>query len=665
MNYVNTKILPLISLMIITTALHAGTVTNIIPRSQSLDAARDMVGWNNPDWGINRKRDDVFYASMNVTAAYTQTFRDDLLTLALFGNDLTCGNCGPALIISGSQRSDRGATDWLADYFGLPRDYKSTVSFNPHINNIILDFSFYAGLDQWLEGLYFRIYGPFVHTCWDLGATEYIVNYGSVGYFQGYFGPDNINETSEESSVTVNMLNSSFLDYTNGCSPSLPDDVCWQSLACSQIANICDQKNLSLNGFADLRFILGWNFLNDEEGNSHLGLGIYVAAPTGNRPGVGCSGGSYLFQPIIGNGHFWELGGQVTAHHYWWHSDTSEARFGFFLEADITHMFNSQQIRCFDLCSNGPSSRYMLAQRLESNIYADPRLDGASDAGFAFANEFAPVANITQRQVNVSVAVQADIALSFQYQKNNFSWDVGYNFWAKSCEKICIDKKCTPRAFGCWALKGDNRVYGFVASEPCAYPYLYCEGIPVPLAATDSNATIHEGSNLRNGVDYTPIIPQDPTNLYADNNIRATATADNGIITHGIVTRYVNQAGSDGKSDQVYSSQPPILINECDFNLQGSRGLSNKVFTHINWAWNDREAGNWVPYLGFGAEVEFGNMSSVCSVPEAPCIDCENNPIAACNTDCCNACDTDCKSHCQSCALSQWGVWMKVGASYN
>lgn len=626
----------------------ASTVTKIIPRSQSLDTARQMVGWNNQDWGINRKLGDEFYTSMNLTFAYTRTFRNERLTRSLFGSDIVCGDCGDSLIISGSQRNDRAPNDWLADYFGLPRDFKSEVSFNPHITNYIIDFSFYFGLDQWVEGLYFRLHGPFVHTGWKLGAQEKVISNGSVGYFQGYFGPDNVDYTSENSSADVSLLNPNFLSYTNGCTPSLPDNVCWQSLMCSTIFSECSKSQATLNGFGEVRFVLGWNFLNNADGDYHLGLGIYTAAPTGTRPGSGCPNGPYLFEPIIGNGKFWELGGQITAHHIWWHSDTDEARFGFFAEINIMHLFTTHQIRCFDLACNGPSSRYMIAQRLIANENYDPRLDGASNAGLAFGNEFAPVANLTQRRVRVGIGAQADMAFSFQYQKNNFAWDLGYNFWGRSCENISIDNDCNPRPSGCWALKGDNRVYGFVSNE--AYP-LSGMGIPVPLAATDSTATIHQGSNLRNGVDYTPITPEAPSNLYADSSILATATANNGAVVNGIVTRYIDQTESVyAVADQIYTSTQPIIIRECDFNTQGTRGISNKIFTHLNWAWNECDESNWTPYFGFGAEVEFGNVSKNCFAPQAG------------NNACATNCDSSC---CTSCAISQWGLWLKVGSSYN
>ena len=636
-------------ILLLTTAhfAHPSTITKIIPRSQSLNSARQMVGWDNQDWGINRKWNDEFYASMNFAFEYTRTFHDEGLARSLFGSDLVCDDCGQGIIISGSQRSDRTPVDWLADYFGLPRDFKSVISISPSISNYILEFSFYVGLDQWHDGLYFRLHAPYVHTDWSLGAQEKVISAGSVGYFQGYFGPDVLAYDNEVSSATVDTLNSQFLSFTNGCTPSLPDNVCWQSLACSTIISECLQSKAALNGIADVRFVFGWNFLNDDEGNYHLGGGIYTAAPTGTRPGHGARTGSYLFEPIIGNGKFWELGGQITAHHIWWRSDTDESRFGFFAELDIMHMFTTSQIRCFDLIGNGPNSRYMIAQRLTPNANYDPKLDGASNAGLQFDNELAPVANLTQRDVRVSIGAQADMSFLFQYQRNNFSWDVGYNFWGRSCEKICIADHCVTPA-GTWALKGDNRVYGFVNDE--GYPYaLTGMGLPVAIAATDSTANIHQGSNLRNGVDYTPIIPQAPNNAFADSAIGATATANNGAVTNGVVTLYIDQTETGYPSNQLYTSSDPILIQECNFKLIGSRGISNKIFTHLNWGWNDRDETNWTPYFGFGAEVEFGNTSKNC-FPNANTM----GYVPSCDNSCCS-----------SCALTQWGIWMKAGTSYN
>ena len=59
---------------------------------------------------------------------------------------------------------------------------------------------------------------------------------------------------------------------------------------------------------------------------------------------------------------------------------------GVYLEANVTHLFGANQTRCFDLCSAGSSSRYMLAQKLnhfrsnttlEHGLTLAPSVDGA------------------------------------------------------------------------------------------------------------------------------------------------------------------------------------------------------------------------------------------------------------------------------------------------
>ena len=42
----------------------AGAVTKIVPRSQSFNVARQMVSWNQPDWGIT-----VTLKKVNITQA--------------------------------------------------------------------------------------------------------------------------------------------------------------------------------------------------------------------------------------------------------------------------------------------------------------------------------------------------------------------------------------------------------------------------------------------------------------------------------------------------------------------------------------------------------------------------------------------------------------------
>src|SRR5271154_104414 len=112
----------LLCLAVLVNAAHLygaeNTTTNIVPRSQSFNAARQLVGWDNSTWGIFRKADDDrYFTSFNLTFEYSQTFRNNRLTGALFGDDLVCTGCDNdlSLNITGSLVPNRASTDWLAD----------------------------------------------------------------------------------------------------------------------------------------------------------------------------------------------------------------------------------------------------------------------------------------------------------------------------------------------------------------------------------------------------------------------------------------------------------------------------------------------------------------------------------------------------------------------
>lgn len=635
----------------------APTGSKIIPRSQSLNTARQLVGWDNPFWGINRLPQDKCYTSFNLTFEYTRSFKASKILYFLFGDDVQCV-CAPAnpkigvlqITISGSDIKNRSSSDWLADYFGLPRDFYSNLTLAPRIENFVLDYSFFVGLDAWLNGLYLRVQGPYTYSKWSLNAAEIVLSNpqgdlpGTVGYFQGYFS---------SSEVPVANLNRSFLEYASGETPIINNDyatygepyceeygsciplgnISWQPLCCSKMP-ICGP--ISRNGFADLRIALGYNFLNNIDGNYHLGAALYAAAPTGNRVGEG-EKGSYLMEPIIGNGKHWELGTQITAHHIWWRSEDDETSLGFYFQAEIAHMFKACQTRCFDLYSAGNNSRYIIAQRLASNSDMYPSLDNTADPlGLAFANEYAPVANITRHAVTSSFSAQADLSFLFAYQVRDFRWDLGYNVWVRGCEKLCLAKDpCAPIKSGMWAVKGDERVYGFVNNSNA-------QSFAVPLAVSNSKASVNVGSNEGNGVNYA--VPEPiANNFYSDN---PTLAGDNiTILPESAVP--------------IYTSKTPVIINSSDFNLSGTKGFSNKLFTHFNWAWTEHEGRMWVPYLGIGAEVEFGVANDKCCK-----INCAS-PIRCTSNTCAGLGLTTMGNCCIDFAVTQWGVWFKIGASYN
>ena len=162
------------------------------------------------------------------------------------------------------------------------------------------------------------------------------------------------------------------------------------------------------------------------------------------------------------------------------------------------------------------------------------------------------------------------------------------------------------------------------------------------LGATESGATIFSGTNSNTAVPSA--------NLGVDNAFEAVGVPvppstvnTNLFIFGGTLT--------NPETVRISTSNPPVFITEAMLDVEGAeqRGLSNKVFTHFNYTWTDRD--KWVPYLGAGFSAEFGNH---CGSGD----DCNTTPVVTNNN------NSGCSS-CKKCALTQWGVEIKGGVSFH
>jgi hypothetical protein len=391
---------------------------------------------------------------------------------------------------------------------------------------------------------------------------------------------------------------------------------------------------------ADIQMALGWNFWCDED--YHAGFNIRAVAPAGTRP-EGC----YLFEPIVGNGKHWELGGGFSGHWVAWRSEDEERSCAFYLDANVTHLFKAKQCRTFDLCGK-PLSRYMLAAQFKTNTTLASGVAHVNTPVKQFQGTYHPLANLTTIPVDVSVGVQGDLALMFQYLHNNWSFDLGYNFWGKSCEKIEFRCDCPcPFAENTWVLKGDSFMYGFTRDGTLVSP-------GTALSSSQSCATIYKGTNqsVTNG-----------NRNYGINNPELAWTSGGSALY--VYTNLPNAT----TSNTVYTSHEPVFIKTCDIDRCSAqtKGISHKLFAHFDYTWRDRE--DWIPYLGVGGEVELA---------QKPCDDCCNNNCNPCYSSCGTTCGTTCGTSCSSCgynpcccgscctcALSQWGVWLKGGVAFD
>lgn len=548
MEAIRNKVLHFIALAAITAPAYA-----VLPYIQFRSAGRDAV---DKVIGVSSHHSNLYgmqsyYGYFSARFAGGQNFRHHALNECLFGPALVSNATGTAsdnddaqdqIIVSGSAVANRGSNQLLADQFLLPSDFRSILTVKPRVRQFKVDFHFAMWLDEWVEGLYFRIFGPFVHTRNDLRFEENSITPGTA----------------------TPTSNTSFANFAAGT--GITAGANGSTVQQLQFAKITKEKQ-TRNEFGELRFELGYNFLLDED--YHLGLGLQLAAPTGKRPT-----GEFLFEPIGTNGKHWELGGVVTGHYTLWRSCDEEKHFDFVLEADITHLFKAKQTRTFDL-QGKPLSRYMLAGQLEANT-GDNVITGPAGEVIAqrLSGTVAPVANFSTIEVKSSFGVQADIVAMFSFTSCGFSLDLGYNGFFTSREKLTIRDEAAEAFNKNWALLGGAQTVGFNAA-----------GDAIALSATNSAATIFTSGVTSNAT---------TANVGIDTPVQALVGAAPLFNSTAANALFIN------------TSSAPVAIKLQDLDLESARNKmqSHSIFTHLNYSFLNRE--DWVPFIGIGAQVEFG-----------------------------------------------------------
>jgi hypothetical protein len=278
-----------------------------------------------------------------------------------------------------------------------------------------------------------------------------------------------------------------------------------------------------------------------------------------------------------------------------------------------------------------------------------------------FAQQFTPLANISTIPVDVSAAVQGELILKFAFSHCNYQVDLGYNFWGRTCLKIF--RACCPRSdFDdyCWGMKGDSFTFGFpTVLEDGTVTDVQQPGIP--LSATQSDATTFNGCNnyptgllINNEQQPWYINPGiDNPQLAYNNNELELSTKQIDPDNPGEPTFGWNQVNTS-------LNQVLLTFNDLDINRARTRSMSQKAFIHFNYLWQEHCL---APYLGIGAEIEFGQRDDF---DYKLCKTCnKTKPCAPLLATCCVK-DNQCfdESNCKTMSLSQWGIWIKGGVSF-
>lgn len=595
-----------------------------LPRSQSVNAARELVGWQTY---INKESSyNSNYGAFSLAAEYTQSFKPNAISSYLFGQASRKG----CLRISGSLVPNRSNCDLLADYFGLPQDYQSVLRIQPKIQNFLIDADLYFGLDRWCPNTYFRIHAPIVYTRWDLHPRERIINAGTLPFARGYM---NIQEV-DRSTLPCSALQ------------TLSGNATFADMHVPIKKGKFSRKPLTKIGLSDVQLALGWNFCASQD--AHAGFNIRGSLPTGNKPR-----GIFLFEPIVGNGGFFELGAGFTSHVNLTQNNCGSV-WAFYWDINITHLFNSKQIRSFDFNNNGPGSRYTLLAQYNpialnpDDTFKDGHLSILKTNGYEYAGNLVPAINKTTLCCDVGIQLQVDSAFKFSYICNEWQVDLGYDFWARSHEKITVTQKLQPDFY---ALKGDSFMYGVAVDgapelttllplNPTDAALVDAARLTYPTNAIALSASQDQTSTLFKGGNYGNCNGADPRlNPGVD-------SSENAIAQENSADVYVfSPIIGAPDSNPIQTSAPVIFTTTTDnadcckpLNAQSAAScmaLSHKLFFNLSY--------NWLctcscvqPFLGFGGEIEFDGT------------------------------DNDlCKSNCNCpCALNQWGIWLKGGFGF-
>jgi hypothetical protein len=530
-----------------------------------------------------QKNDLRWIGQLELSAA--QTFRPERITQCLFGGGVE--NCFQTLCISGSQSISRGckkivlkehhrkddkchtpiterlpfSVDWLADYFWLPTDFVSEVRFKPVLNTYRVTPSAHgAYLIDDCTALEVELFLPLEHTTWNIHLTEKIRSSGTNADAAGYFGAEHIDRSELEPNARA---------FFAGNAPKIPGIII-HPLKHANIAS-CQQDKTALN-CAYLK--VG---IYSTPGDWFLGgVGAILSIPAGTRPT-----GEYLFEPLVGDGHYWRYGIEGYAQFSFDISQDPNCRsWGLFtLESTITSCAPSHQKRTFDLCNN-PNSRYMLIHK-----------------PFAPVPEYSYLANISTLDVKAHINVLFEISTTLTYATERANWSFGYRFWARGDDKL---KFVCPDQFPAdtWALKGDATVYGF-AIAPGALP----AGTPQRIAASESEATIETGTNMPSQGSTDPVVivaaqrnPNIDNPMSATTNLGQPLAASPSDLTLG---------------NQVNLSDQPIFFNINDLNIKSacSTGMLHTVFMIVDTQLNDLDAATAI-HLYMRGEIDCGKAST-------------------------------------------------------
>ena len=388
----------LITILAVSSATATTDKTFLMPRSQNANLAMEYTTYNEL---VQHKNGDFFGAQFQVVPFYMESSDSDNIGKYFGTNNRSNIRLGNQAAVNANPRT----ADFNYGY--MIHDYNATagvgtINYNPDLQAYGARIDYYQDLEMIVEGLYLKIALPIVHIENDMNIKT------NVTTISGNF-------------TAANLSNYFKGSYSNTVAAGESN-----AQAALEYAKIDGSQ--SETSVADIDFILGYKFYDNED--YYVGLNIGLTIPVGNDPD-----GVWVFEPIVGNGGHWALGGGFDASTKLWEDGDSNIKLT--AVANYRYLFEATEKRTLGLIApNGEKvswGQYSLVGKLNE---------------IRNTIQLIPAANILTKDFNIEPGSQFDSAIYFTYNNGGLTIDLGYNFFWKESEDVHLKNTWIDSEYG-------------------------------------------------------------------------------------------------------------------------------------------------------------------------------------------------------------------------
>jgi len=357
---------------------------------QQTGTMNEILGWTNQ---INLFGNEELSVVLKAQTEGGMSFSNEKLAPYFTANGTKQMVFGPAHNATTNSEVDASGINFL-----LSESFQSTVVFSPKITNWVTDFAAFVDLSNWCEGLHVRGHLPLQYLKHHLELTEDVTAAGATTYTQ-----------YDLSSGTPAVA------YTNVVEAFAGNKVAGDVLEVWNYGNINGSHHDTK--VTDITLALGYNFVNSE--NGHFGVEVGGLFGAGGK-----SKAKHVFEPTFGNLGRMGIFGAVDGHAVLWNGE-DDKQLAAYINGNVGYIFANHQKRSYDFTNFGKWSRYLLVKKVSS----------VSTTGATVYAGVDNMINIGTLDAKIGDYVNFDASLLFDYQYNNFDFQLGYELGGHSKEK--------------------------------------------------------------------------------------------------------------------------------------------------------------------------------------------------------------------------------------